>query len=74
LAFQDLKLPVRHIMGEHRKPVDCKRYPLCQDLETVSRDIPTSFSGIHAIVLQREAESICEKCHEFEPKEMAGAA
>jgi hypothetical protein len=40
----------------------------------VSRDIPTSFSGIHAIVLQREAESICEKCHEFEPKEMAGAA
>jgi hypothetical protein len=24
--------------------------------------------------MQREAESICEKCHDFEPKDLAGAA
>ena len=61
-------------MGKYRKPIDCRHYPVCQDLETASRDIPVSFSGIHAIVTQREAELICDKCHDFEPKELAGAA
>jgi hypothetical protein len=61
-------------MGDHRKPIECIHYPLCQDLETVSRDIPTSFSGMHAIVMQREAESICSECHDFQAKDMAGAA
>jgi hypothetical protein len=61
-------------MGDYKKPIDCRHYPICQDLETVSRDIPASFSGIHAIVMQREAESICDKCHDFEPKDLAGAA
>jgi hypothetical protein len=65
---------MEHIMGDYRKPIDCRHYPICQDLETVSRDIPASFSGIHAIVMQREAESICDKCHDFEPKDLAGAA
>jgi hypothetical protein len=61
-------------MEEVRKPIDCKNYLSCQDLNTMGRDIPVSFSGIHLIVLQREAESVCGKCHDFEPKEMAGAA
>jgi hypothetical protein len=61
-------------MGDYRKPIDCRHYLRCQDLETVSRDIPASFSGMHAIVRQREAESICDKCRDFEPKELAGAA
>jgi hypothetical protein len=52
-------------MGDHRKPIDCKHYPLCQGLQALHRDIPTSFSGTHAIVLQREAECICEKCRDF---------
>ena len=65
---------VSHVMGEHRKPIECRHYPLCQGLQTVSRDIPASFSGTHAIVLQREAESICGHCHDFEPKDMAGVA
>lgn len=63
-----------HIMGDYKKPIDCIHYPSCQDLEAVSRDIPASFSGMHAIVLQREAESICGKCYNFEPKDLAGAA
>jgi hypothetical protein len=41
---------------------------------TSSEAIPASFSGMHAIVMQREAESICDKCHGFEPKDLAGAA
>ena len=61
-------------MGDYKKPIDCRHYPICQDLETVSRDIPTSFSGMHAIVMQREAEPICDKCRDFEPKDLAGAA
>lgn len=61
-------------MGDCNKPIDCMHYPLCRDLESVSRDIPASFSGMHAIVLQREAESICGKCLDFEPKDLAGAA
>ena len=61
-------------MGDYKIPIDCRHYPICQDLETVSRDIPASFSGMHAIVMQREAESICDKCHGFEPKDLAGAA
>ena len=31
---------------------------------------PISFSGIHSIVLQREAESVCEQCQEFEQNEL----
>jgi hypothetical protein len=61
-------------MGDHRKPIECIHYPLCQDLETVSRDIPPSFAGMHAIVIQREAEPICSECHDFQAKDMAGAA
>ena len=61
-------------MGEYRKPIECIHYPLCQDLEAVSRAIPPSFSGMHALVMQREAESICSECHNFEAKEMEGAA
>ncbi|UCG21047.1 MAG: hypothetical protein JSU80_00125 [Deltaproteobacteria bacterium] len=61
-------------MGDYQKPRDCVHYPSCQDLETVSRDIPASFSGLHAIVLQREARAICLKCQYFEPKDLAGAA
>jgi len=61
-------------MGDYKKPIDCVHYPSCQDLETVSRDIPASFSGLHAIVLQREAGAICVKCQDFESKDLAGAA
>ncbi len=61
-------------MGDTRKAIDCIHFPLCQDLSRVGRDIPVSFSGMHAIVLQREAESICGRCHDFEPKDLAGAA
>ena len=61
-------------MRECRKPIECIHYPLCQDLETVSRSISPSFSGMHAVVMQREAEPICSECHNFESKEMEGAA
>jgi hypothetical protein len=61
-------------MVDSKKPIDCIHYPLCQDLETVSRDIPASFSGLHAIVLQKEARSICIKCQNFKSKDLAGAA
>jgi hypothetical protein len=61
-------------MVDSRKPSDCIHYPLCQDLEKVSRDIPASFSGLHAIVLQREARAICVKCQDFESRDLAGAA
>ena len=61
-------------MTDYRKPLDCRHYPLCRDLQVVSGEIPASFSGIHAIALQREAESICIKCPDYEPKDMAGAA
>ena len=60
-------------MGDRRKPIECMHFPLCQELKTVSLGIPASFSGMHGIVLQREAESICGKCHSFEPKDMVGA-
>ena len=60
-------------MGDHRKPIECRHFPLCQKLKTVVLDIPASFSGLHGIVLQREAESICGNCHSFEPEDMAGA-
>jgi hypothetical protein len=49
-------------------------YPLCEDLDRVKRDIPASFSGIHAIALQRKARAICMECKYFEPKDLAGAA
>ena len=61
-------------MVDSKKPLDCIHYPLCQDLETVSREIPASFSGLHARVLQREARAICAKCQDFESKDLAGAA
>ena len=61
-------------MGDNRKPMDCRYYPLCQGLQALNRDIPASFSGIHAIVLQRVAESICDKCRDYEAKDMEGAA
>jgi hypothetical protein len=61
-------------MADDKRNIECRHYPLCQNLETVGRDIPPSFSGIHAIVLEREAESICDKCHDFEPEDLAGTA
>jgi hypothetical protein len=61
-------------MEEYQKPMDCRHYPSCEDLKAVTRDIPASFSGTHALVLQREAEPICDTCHDFERKDMAGAA
>ena len=61
-------------MVDSKKPVDCIHYPLCQDLERVKRDIPASFSGLHAIVLQRKARAICVNCQYFRPKDLAGAA
>ncbi|MEJ2431120.1 MAG: hypothetical protein P8075_19715 [Deltaproteobacteria bacterium] len=61
-------------MVDSKKPADCIHYPLCQDLDTVKRDIPASFSGLHAIVLLKEARSICINCQHFEPKDLAGAA
>ena len=61
-------------MVDSKKPIDCIHYPLCQDLETVSREIPASFSSLHVIVLQREARAICLHCQDFESKDLAGAA
>jgi hypothetical protein len=61
-------------MVDDKKPIDCAHYPSCQEVATVSRHIPVSFSGLHALVLQREAESICLKCQCFESKDLAGAA
>lgn len=61
-------------MVDSKNPIDCIHYPLCRDLETVSREIPASFSGLHAIVLQREARAICVKCQNFQSKDLAGAA
>ena len=61
-------------MVDSKNPSDCMHYPLCQDLETVKRDIPASFSGLHAIVLQKEASAICTNCQYFKPKDLAGAA
>ena len=61
-------------MVDSKKPVECRHYPLCQDLESLKRDIPASFSGLHAIVLQREARAICANCQYFRPKDLAGAA
>ena len=61
-------------MTDCRKPLDCKYYPLCRDLQLVSGEIPVSFSGMHDIALQKEAESICSKCPDYVAKEMAGAA
>jgi len=61
-------------MVDSKNPSDCRHYPLCQDLETVKRDIPASFAGLHAIVLQKEARAICTNCQYFEPKDLAGAA
>jgi hypothetical protein len=61
-------------MVDSKKPLDCRHFPLCKDLETVKRDIPASFSGLYAIVLQREARTICISCQCFEPKDLAGAA
>ena len=61
-------------MVDSKKPVDCIHYPLCQDLDRVKRDIPASFSGLHALVLQREARAICVNCQHFRPKDLAGAA
>ena len=68
------KLSVNYTMGDYKKPIECRHYPLCQGLQTVSRGIPPSFSGTHAIVLQKEAESICSECHDFDPKNMAEVA
>jgi hypothetical protein len=61
-------------MVDSRKPLECMHFPLCKDLEAVKRDIPASFSGLYAIVLQREARAICINCQCFEPKDLAGAA
>jgi hypothetical protein len=61
-------------MVDSKKPSDCINYPSCKDLETVKRDIPASFSGLHAIVLQRKAQAICLNCQHFESKDLAGAA
>jgi len=61
-------------MVDSKKPAQCMHFPLCQYLERVTNEIPASFSGLHAIVLQREARAICLKCQYFEPKDLAGAA
>jgi len=61
-------------MVDSKKPLDCAHYPLCRDLDSVKRAIPASFSGLHAIVLEREARTICRNCQHFQPKDLAGAA
>ena len=61
-------------MEVFRNPIDCKHYPLCRDVEMVARTIPASFSGLHAIVLQRKAEVLCCECRNFETKEMSETA
>ena len=55
-------------MPEQKKPTDCSFYPLCKHLEPMVRETLTDPHSAKTIVLQREAESVCPQCPDFEPK------
>ena len=55
-------------MPEQRKPTDCSFYPLCKHLEPMVSEMLTDPHSAKTIVLQREAESVCPQCPDFEPK------
>jgi len=55
-------------MSESRRPADCKSYPFCEHLKSVLEMVPGDLVITRTIVLQREAESVCDQCPDFEPK------
>ena len=55
-------------MDESRRPTDCSSYPLCEHLKSVLENVPGELVITRTIVLQREAESVCAHCEDFEPK------
>lgn len=57
-------------MQQRRSPTDCKNYPLCENLKTLVKEIPPDLFITKTIVLQKEAESLCSVCDDFEPKDM----
>lgn len=57
-------------MQQRRSPTDCKNYPLCENLKALVKEIPPDLFITKTIVLQKEAESVCSVCNDFEPKDM----
>jgi hypothetical protein len=55
-------------LAELRKPMDCMFYPACEPMKELLRDIPVSLVLMRTVLLQREAESICAQCPDWEPK------
>jgi hypothetical protein len=63
-----LTLELRYIMTELRKPMDCMFYPACEPMKELLRGMPVSLVLTRTVLLQREAESICAQCPDWEPK------
>ena len=55
-------------MVENRRPGDCRSYPFCEHLKSVLENVPGDLVITRTIVLQREAESVCSHCEDFEPR------
>jgi hypothetical protein len=56
-------------MIENRRSADCMGYPFCEHLKSVLENVPGDLVITRTIVLQREAESVCAHCEDFEPRE-----
>jgi hypothetical protein len=55
-------------MAELRKPMDCVFHPGCEPMKELLRDIPVSLVLTRTVLMQREAESICAQCLDWETK------
>lgn len=55
-------------MSDSIRPADCKSYPFCEHLQSVFEKVPGDLAITSTIVLQREAETVCAQCSEFEPR------
>jgi hypothetical protein len=59
-------------MADERAPADCKHYPLCEPLRTLIGQLSLKLLDTYTAILTTEAESVCSRCDDFEPREMIG--
>ena len=59
-------------MADERAPAQCKYFPLCEPLRTLIGQLSLKPLDTYTALLTMEAESVCSRCDDFEPREMLG--
>ena len=59
-------------MDNSRSPTDCKHFPLCESLKTLTGKLSLKLLDTYTGILIREARQICSQCNDYEHRETLG--